>query len=248
MKQIFLIIFISLQPIILKAQLSNAPDQITTSAGNLEIHPVLHGSIVFKWNNMDIFIDPYGGAGRYANYDKPDLILISHPHDDHMDLETLADIDTSDAIFIVPQAVADEFPAVYANQTVVLTNGESHEIKGITVKAVPMYNLPEEGARHAKGWGNGYVLSFGDKDIYVSGDTEDIPEMRALTDIDIAFVCMNLPYTMDINQAASAVLEFEPAIVYPYHHRGQDISQFKALVDAGNKPIEVRLKGWYPAN
>lgn len=117
----------------------------------------------------------------------------------------------------------------------------------IMVKAVPMYNLPQTmDSRHAKGRGNGYLLTIGGKSIYISGDTEDIPEMRALEDVDIAFVCMNLPYTMDINQAASAVLEFKPSIVYPYHHRGQDINAFKKLVNNKNRKIDVRVRNWYP--
>jgi L-ascorbate metabolism protein UlaG (beta-lactamase superfamily) len=114
-----------------------------------------------------------------------------------------------------------------------------------------MYNLPENSdSRHTKGRGNGYVINFGGKNVYISGDTEDIPEMRHLKNIDVAFVCMNLPYTMDVNQAANAVLEFKPKIVYPYHYRGQeglsDVSAFKKLVNDGNKSIEVRLVNWYP--
>lgn len=115
-----------------------------------------------------------------------------------------------------------------------------------------MYNLPENAdSRHTKGRGNGYVINFGGKNVYISGDTEDILEMRHLKNIDVAFVCMNLPYTMDINQAASAVLEFKPKIVYPYHYRGQeglaDVNAFRQRVNEGNKNIEVRLVNWYPA-
>lgn len=248
MKNILAIIFVFLPSFVIQAQLNNDADRIRTEQGDLEIHPILHGSIVFKWNDLDIYIDPYGGAQRYQTKEDPDLILISHPHDDHLNLETLAELNTNQATFIVPLAVAELLPAEYANQTVILANGESQNIKGISVKAVPMYNLPEAGARHAKGWGNGYVLTIGGKSIYISGDTADIPEMRSLTGIDVAFVCMNLPYTMDIKQAASAVLDFEPLIMYPYHHRGQDIVQFKALVDAVNKNIDVRLKDWYSSN
>ena len=111
-----------------------------------------------------------------------------------------------------------------------------------------MYNLPESpDAYHTKGRGNGYVLTIGGKNIYISGDTEDIPEMRALKNIDIAFVCMNLPYTMPPDQAAGGVLAFKPKIVYPYHYRGQDVNIFKNLVNAGDKNIEVRLRNWYPS-
>ena len=133
----------------------------------------------------------------------------------------------------------------------ILNNGQTTEQSGAKITAIPMYNLPEDTAsRHTKGRGNGYVMNFGGKNIYVSGDTEDIPEMRQLKNIDVAFVCMNLPYTMDINQAASAVLEFKPEIVYPYHYRGQgglsDVNAFKKLVNDANKDIDVRLVNWYP--
>ncbi|MGN8226063.1 MBL fold metallo-hydrolase [Gracilimonas sp. BCB1] len=228
------------------AQLNNNPDRIETDEGELVIHPILHGSIIFEWNGQTVYIDPWGQAGLYDDKPAPDIILITHPHGDHLSPETLASLDTESASFYVPQAVADQMPEEFLGQTTVIANGETMEYEGITIRAVPMYNLPEEGARHAKGWGNGYVLTMGGKDVYVSGDTEGIPEMRNLQGIDIAFVCMNLPYTMDINQASDAVLDFEPAIIYPYHHRGQDIQEFKKLVDTGNKDIEVRLKNWYP--
>jgi L-ascorbate metabolism protein UlaG (beta-lactamase superfamily) len=228
------------------AQLSNEPDRIETEQGDLVIHPVLHGTVIFEWDGKTIYMDPWGSANLYDNKPAPDVILITHPHGDHLSPETLASLNTENTSFYVPKAVADQMPEEYLGQTTVIANGESMEYEGITINAVPMYNLPEEGARHAKGWGNGYVLSMGGKDVYVSGDTEGIPEMRNLEGIDVAFVCMNLPYTMDINQASDAVLDFEPAIVYPYHHRGQDIEEFKKLVDAGNKDIEVRLKQWYP--
>jgi len=132
----------------------------------------------------------------------------------------------------------------------VLNNGGKTNVFGISISAIPMYNLPEgSDSRHTKGRGNGYILDFGGKLIYISGDTEDIPEMRALKNIDVAFVCMNLPYTMDINQAASAVLEFKPKIVYPYHYRGKDglsdVNGFKGLVNKGDPKIEVRLRNWY---
>ncbi len=132
-----------------------------------------------------------------------------------------------------------------------MKNGDNITLSGISISAIPMYNLPESPtAMHTKGRGNGYVLGIGGKRIYLSGDTQGIPEMRSLKDIDVAFVCMNLPYTMDIKEAADAVLEFKPKIVYPYHYRGQgglsDINGFKSLVEAGDKNIEVRLRNWYP--
>jgi L-ascorbate metabolism protein UlaG (beta-lactamase superfamily) len=230
------------------AQRNNDPDRIETTQGDLVVHPILHGTVIFEWDGKTIYMDPWGSADLYEGKPVPDVILITHPHGDHLSPDTLAALDTRSATFYVPQAVADKMPEQYLEQTTVMANGDKIEVAGILINAVPMYNLPEEGARHAKGWGNGYVLSMGGKDIYVSGDTEGIPEMRDLKGIDVAFVCMNLPYTMEINQASEAVLDFEPAIVYPYHHRGQDIEAFKGLVDAGNKNIEVRLKNWYPAS
>ncbi len=229
-----------------QAQLNNNPDRIDTDEGELVIHPILHGSVIFEWNGQTVYVDPWGQAELYDEKPAPDIILITHPHGDHLSPETLVSLDIENTSFYVPQAVADQLPEQYLSQTTVIANGETKEYEGITIRAVPMYNLPEEDARHAKGWGNGYVLTMGGKDVYVSGDTEGIPEMRNLEGIDIAFVCMNLPYTMDINQASDAVLDFKPAIVYPYHHRGQDIQEFKKLVDSGDKNIEVRLKNWYP--
>jgi L-ascorbate metabolism protein UlaG (beta-lactamase superfamily) len=166
-----------------------------------------------------------------------------------MNIKTLQALDTEGTAMVVPQSVVDELPDEFSDKLVILANGETTDQKGIGIRAVPMYNLPEgSDSRHPKGWGNGYVMTFGGKNVYVSGDTEDIQEMRALENIDVAFVCMNLPYTMDINQAASAVLDFEPEIMYPYHYRGQDTQKFKELVTSKNENIEVRLRDWYMGN
>ena len=128
-----------------------------------------------------------------------------------------------------------------------LSNGETTEIEDLQVEAVPMYNLTDGRLQyHEKGVGNGYVLDLEGTRVYIAGDTEDIPEMRALEQVDLAFVCMNLPYTMTPEQAASAVLEFRPGVVYPYHYRGQDPGVFQTLVEAASQEIEVRLRDWYP--
>lgn len=229
----------------------SAPDQIETSAGPLSIQPILHATMVLTWSDKTIYVDPYGGAKAFEGLSAPDLILITDIHGDHMHLETLNAIETSKATLIVPQAVADKLPDNLKDKAVIVNNGNSINQQGISIMAVPMYNLPEApDSRHTKGRGNGYVLTLGGKTVYISGDTEDIPEMRALANIDIAFVCMNQPFTMDINQAASAVLEFKPAIVYPFHYRGQnglsDVEGFKKLIEEGNSKIEVRLRNWYP--
>jgi L-ascorbate metabolism protein UlaG (beta-lactamase superfamily) len=148
----------------------------------------------------------------------------------------------------MPPAVAERIGDRPGART--LANGETIELEGVSVEAIPAYNLTESRQGfHPKGRGNGYVVTLGDQRVYISGDTEDIPEMRALEDIDVAFVCMNLPYTMDVDRAADAVLAFAPEVVFPYHFRGQggfsDIERFKALV-AANPAIDVRLLDWYP--
>ncbi|MES2284082.1 MAG: MBL fold metallo-hydrolase [Bacteroidota bacterium] len=227
-----------------------AADEFKTSKGTLIIQPVFHATVVFTWDNKTIYIDPYGGEAAFKGLVAPDMILITDIHSDHLDTTTLNAIETAKATFIVPQAVADMLPAKFKKKLIVLNNGKEIKEQGISISAIPMYNLPEApDAMHTKGRGNGYILDLGGKKVYISGDTEDIPAMRSLKNIDIAFVCMNLPYTMDIDQAASAVLDFKPAIVYPYHYRGKegylDVEAFKKLVNAGNKNIDVRLRSWY---
>lgn len=230
-----------------------APDKVESSKGAITIQPITHGSVVLTWNGLTIYVDPYGGIKGYEGIAPPDLILITDIHGDHLNPETLTEIDLSKAKLIVPQAVADQLPEKAKSKAIVLANGKTTTQSGVAITAIPMYNLPEDAeSKHTKGRGNGYVLNLGGKMFYFSGDTEDIPEMRGLKNIDVAFVCMNLPYTMDINQAASAVLEFKPKIVYPYHYRGQgglsDVEGFKKLVNEGNKSIDVRLRNWYPSN
>lgn len=241
----FLFLFAASLPLSVSAQLSTDPDTYPTELGELVIHPVNHGSIAFTLNGRTILVDPFGGAELFEPYGEPDLILITDIHGDHLHEETLAGLDLTDATFVVPQAVADQMES-RGEDLRIIGNDESTHVFGIGIEAIPMYNLPgDESVRHVKGRGNGYVLDIGGTTLYISGDTEDIPEMRALQEIDIAFVCMNLPYTMDIQQAASAVAEFKPGIVYPYHHRGQDIEAFKSLVDEADVNVEVRLKDWY---
>ncbi|CAM4259594.1 MBL fold metallo-hydrolase [Zobellia nedashkovskayae] len=217
----------------------------------VKITPIEHATAVLEWKNITIYIDPVGGAEAFEGYKSPDLILITDIHGDHFNVETLESLGTDKAKLIAPQAVAEKLPEVFTPQIDVLNNGESKERYGITIEAVPMYNLREEALKfHEKGRGNGYILTFGDQRVYFSGDTEDIPEMRNLKDIDKAFICMNLPYTMTPESAADAVLEFKPQKVYPYHYRGKpdvsDVSKFKELVNAGDSNIEVIQLDWYP--
>ena len=225
-------------------------DIVETSQGDLKIQPVIHGTLVLEWEGKTIYVDPYGGAKAFSGLNDPDIILITDIHGDHLNQNTLDELNTSKARFVVPKAVYDDLPSEMQNRAEVVNNGGTVEIAGIPIIALPMYNLPESpDSRHTKGRGNGYVLSLGGKQVYISGDTEDVPEMRALRGVDVAFVCMNLPYTMSVDQAADAVLEFKPKVVYPFHYRGKeglaDTEKFKELVSA-NESVEVRLRNWYP--
>jgi L-ascorbate metabolism protein UlaG (beta-lactamase superfamily) len=230
-----------------------AADVLATSMGPLTIQPVMHASLELSLKDLVIYADP-SGAAKFKGLPAPDMILITDIHGDHFDTSTLAVVMAPKTVLIVPQAVADKLPATYdKSKVVVMKNGDHIKQSGIAITAIPMYNLPESpNAMHTKGRGNGYVLNIGGKNIYLSGDTQGIPEMRSLQNIDVAFICMNLPYTMDVKEAADAVLSFKPKIVYPYHYRGKgglsDVNAFKSLVHAGNKGIEVRLRDWYPAN
>lgn len=245
MKLITTFITISLLSSIIYAQRPSA-DEIKTNKGSLIIQPIQHSTLVLTWDNKTIYIDPNGGAKAFEGIKAPDMIVITDIHGDHMSTETLNALETSKTILVVPQAVADKLSDELKKRCVVINNGEKTNRLGIEITAIPMYNLPETSdSRHTKGRGNGYVCNFGGKNIYISGDTEDIEEMRALKNIDVAFVCMNMPYTMDVQQAASAVLAFKPKIVYPFHYRGSDIEAFKKLVNDGDATIEVRLRNWY---
>ncbi len=222
-----------------------ASDKIETAKGDLEIVPIEHATFVMKWDKALIFVDPVGGADKFKDHGKPDLILVTDLHGDHLDPKTVAAVKGEKTMIVAPQACADKLGAGVS----VLANGAKMKCGEVEIEAIPMYNLtPERKNNHTKGRGNGYVLTIGGKRIYISGDTEDIPEMRALKGIDAAFVCMNLPYTMDVDHAADAVLAFKPKVVYPYHYRGKegmsDVAKFKSLV-AKDKSIEVRLLKWY---
>lgn len=224
-------------------------DEIATGRGPLKIHPIEHATFVMEWNGTTIVVDPVGGAEAFADHPKADLVLITDIHGDHLSIETVESLAQPKTAIVAPSAVAEAFPEADLERITVIANGESTEWKGVAIEAVPMYNLdPEKQRFHPEGRGNGYVMTFGDKRVYIAGDTEDIPEMRELKKIDVAFVCMNLPYTMTVDAAADAVLDFKPKVVYPYHYRGKgglsDLDRFTSLVAADPK-IEVRLLKWY---
>jgi L-ascorbate metabolism protein UlaG (beta-lactamase superfamily) len=245
LKPLLAVLFL-LPGIVWAAEPSFTGDRLSTKEGDLVIHPINHATLALGWKHLTIYIDPVGGAPRFAGLPKPDLIFLTHAHGDHFSADTLKAVADEETLLVAPPAVAEQLSKELRSRTTVLTNGGTALLRGVAIEAVPMYNTtPERLKYHPKGVGNGYVLTFADKRVYLSGDTEDIPEMRTLKNIDVAFLCMNLPYTMTVEQAASAVRGFRPKIVYPYHYRGSDLEKFKQLVgdDAG---VEVRLRDWYP--
>lgn len=234
--------------------------EITPAVSNLqkglekekvEITPIRHASMILGFYGKTIYVDPTGGAKMYEGKPAADLILLTDVHPDHLDTLTLSAIVHPGTKIIAPEAVKVELPASLQEKTVAMKNGEKIKIDDIDIKALPMYNLREEAKQfHPKGRGNGYVLSGGQTKIYIAGDTGDIPAMRNLKNIDIAFIPMNLPYTMPIGAAADAVLDFKPKKVYPYHYKGKnglsDVAKFKNIVQTNNPKIEVVQLDWYP--
>ena len=213
-----------------------------TSAGPVKITPLYHASALIEAGGKVIYLDPAKPA-KLAGLPKADLILITHIHGDHMDPDSIKAVSKPETEIIAAPAVV-----VTVTSAKPIANGETKNWQGWTVEAIPAYNLkrgPVPGKFfHDKGRGNGYVLTYGDKRFYFSGDTEGVPEMRALKNIDVAFVCMNRPYTMPPEEAADAVKAFHPKIVIPYHDHGSDLAVFqKALEGTG---IEVRVLDWYP--
>lgn len=226
-------------------------DTLRSQQGEITVHPVEHATLVLSGSGRTVYVDPVGDPERFAGLPRPDLILITDIHRDHLDARTVAALATPNTTMVAPQAVADELDIAERGRTTVLSNGSSTTLAGLVVEAVPMYNLtPERTKFHPKGRGNGYLITLAGMRLYVSGDTEDIPEMRALERIDAAFVCMNLPYTMEVEKAADAVRAFKPKVVYPYHYRGaggalSDVEEFRRRV-AEDPGIQVRQLDWYP--
>jgi L-ascorbate metabolism protein UlaG (beta-lactamase superfamily) len=235
---LFLIIFITMT---LSAYSQDVPtvDKINTSAGVVEMHFIGHGSLMFALKNFFIYVDPVRTSGSYENLPKADLILVTHEHGDHLDLELINTLKKDATVLLASEKAAASVPWAKS-----MKNGDSNIVNGINIQAVPAYNIKNERAPgqpfHPKGIGNGYVITFGDKKIYVAGDTENIPEMSDLKNIYIAFLPMNLPYTMTPEMVADAAKSFKPSILYPYH-RGETnpVEIINLLKDSG---IEVRIR------
>ena len=213
-----------------------------TSAGPVKITPIYHASVLIEAGNKTIYLDPAKPAD-VSGLPPADLILITDIHGDHMDANLITAVSKPGTEIMAPPAVVKTITSAMP-----ISNGETKKWNGWTIEAIPMYNLtrgPGPGKLyHDKGRGNGYVLTYGGKRFYFSGDTENIPEMRALKNIDVAFVCMNLPYTMPPDEAAEAVKAFHPKIVIPYHYHGSDLTVFAKALEG--TVIEVRQLDWYP--
>jgi L-ascorbate metabolism protein UlaG (beta-lactamase superfamily) len=227
------------------ASAAGTPDVLATSAGDLTIRPVEHAGLVLSFGAEALYFDPTGGAALFEGLPPPTAILITHGHGDHFDVATLNAIAGDSAPILTSAEVFGRLPAALKARATALPNGATGEIAGLPVEVVAAYNTTENRKRyHPQGVGNGYVIGFGDKRVYVAGDTEDTPEMRALVGIDLAFLPMALPYTMSAEQLADAVLAFKPAVVYPYHYQG---GKRDKLVELIGDAAELRLAEWYPA-
>ncbi len=219
-------------------------DHVQTATGDVVIHPVNHASFLMRWNDVVIYNDPVGEASLYQGLPRANLILISHSHGDHFSSATLTAVKQAETILIAPAAVYSSLSSILKVQTIPLANGGLTNVLGLTVEAIPAYN-----SNHPKGTGNGYVVTMGSRRFYMSGDTGNIPEMRALPNIDVAFLCMNVPFTMPVTDAANATRAFRPRVIYPYHFRNQDntyanLNTLKQLVGF-DLEIDVRSRKWY---
>jgi len=242
MKNNFLYFFI---PIMTFASFSFAQNQfesdtISTSSGDLKITFIGHATLLFNFNNMAIYIDPVSTYADFSKMPKADIILITHNHSDHLDKKAIDQIMKPNTDLILTETCAKQI-----NTGTVMKNGDVKEIKGLKVQAVPAYNIVHKRDNgepfHPKGIGNGYVITFGDKKVYIAGDTENIPEMRDLSGIDCAFLPMNLPYTMTPKMVADTVMMFNPKILYPYHYGDTNVNELVDLLK-DKKDCEVRIR------
>lgn len=215
-------------------------DIIETSAGDLKLTFIGHGTLMFTFGSQTIYVDPVPRVADYTRLPKADLILVTHEHGDHFNSETIHSISTDHTNLVYTETCARQ-----VSGGSVLHNGQIKTVGGLRIEAIPAYNLVHMRAKgqpyHAKGVGNGYVITFGGRRVYVAGDTENTPEMKNLQGIDIAFLPMNLPYTMTPEMVADAVKAFRPKILYPYHFGDTDTSRLLKLLE-GEKGIEVRMR------
>jgi L-ascorbate metabolism protein UlaG (beta-lactamase superfamily) len=215
-------------------------DVIRTSTGDLEITLLGHGSLMLAFNGQIIYVDPFSRVADYAQLPKADLVLITHEHGDHLDLGALNSVRVEDTAVVLTETCAEQ-----VDGGIVMRNGDTRTVKGITIEAVPAYNVvhkrPNGQPFHPKGIGNGYIVTFGGKRVYVAGDSENTPEMKALRGIHCAFLPMNLPYTMTPEMVADAAKAIQPKILYPYHYGDTDTSKLVTLLE-DQPETEVRIR------
>jgi L-ascorbate metabolism protein UlaG (beta-lactamase superfamily) len=215
-------------------------DTIKTSQGDLVISFLGHSSFIMSWSGKIIHVDPVSEEADYTQLPKADLILITHEHYDHLDLKAVSLIKTATTKIVGSPEVGKQIRGV-----IVLRNGETQTVDNFTIEATPAYNIKHMRAPgkpfHPQGVGNGYIVTLGDKRLYIAGDTENIPEMTQLQNIDIAFLPMNLPYTMTPEMVAAAVSMFRPKVLYPYHQGETDTAELVSLLK-DEKDIEVRIR------
>ena len=236
---IFLLILF-LAPIPARGEAEFDMDIIETAQGPLQITFIGHGTLMFSFGGKVIHVDPVSREADYGKMEKADLILITHEHGDHLDPQAIELVRTEKTSIVLTEVCASKISG-----GVVMKNGEVRNVQGLRIEAVPAYNLVHmrspEVPFHPKGVGNGYVITFGKKRVYVAGDTENVPEMKKLKNIDVAFLPMNLPYTMTPEMVADAAKAFKPAILYPYHYGETDTSQLIELLQ-GVGEVEVRIR------
>jgi len=222
------------------AQQEFEEDIIKTSLSDLKITFIGHGTLMFNFDGKIIHVDPVSREADYTLLPKADLILITHHHGDHLDPEVIDILRIKGTELVLAEKCTEKVKG-----GIIMKNGDVKTIQGIKIEAIPAYNIVhkrKEGVPfHIKGEGNGYIITFGDKRIYVAGDTENIPEMKALQNIYIAFLPMNLPYTMTPEMVADAAKAFKPKILYPYHYGNTDTSKIADLLKDADE-IEVRIR------
>ena len=236
----FLILMASIPAAPIDARAEFEQDIIKTAAGDLKITFIGHGSLFLTYQNITIYIDPYGRLTDYSTWPKADLIFLTHHHGDHLDPTALELIRNENTQVVLTPICAQQI----ANG-IVMRNGDVQKIRGIGVEAIPAYNLVhtrDDGQPfHPRGEGNGYILTFGNQRLLIAGDTENTPELKALQNIDVAFLPMNLPYTMTPEMVAEAARAFSPGVLYPYHYGATDPSRIVDLL-ADREDIEVRIR------
>ena len=239
-KLILLLMLFGYIAIVANAQVHFETDNITTSGGDLKITFIGHASLIFTFNEKVIHVDPDGGLADYSTLPKADIILITHEHGDHFDLSAIKKLRTNQTKLVLTETCAKKISG-----DIVMKNGDVQIVQEIKIEAIPAYNIIHKRDNgqpfHPEGIGNGYILTFGDKRVYVAGDTENIPEMKTLQGIDVAFLPMNLPYTMTPEMVADAAKSFIPKILYPYHYGNTDTSKLVELLK-DEQEIEVRIR------